>query len=208
MPYFKNKDINLLFIHIPKTGCTSIELYFLNKYNIVLNEKSLFMNKHKFANKIKVNSTFQHMTWRTIYKYKKYFKINFNNLQILTIVRNPYERIISDLFYYNIINIKSKKREVYNIIQNYINLTKLDNHNIPQYIFITDKNKNLIPNVKILHTETLTMDMHQLGYTDFNLHITSNDKQINYYNYLNNDSIKLINEYYDTDFTLFGYEKL
>ena len=40
MPYFKNNRINLLFIHIPKTGGSSLEKYFNVKYNIPLNYKS------------------------------------------------------------------------------------------------------------------------------------------------------------------------
>ena len=38
MPYFKK--INLLFIHIPKTGGTSIENYFYKKYDIERNVQS------------------------------------------------------------------------------------------------------------------------------------------------------------------------
>lgn len=41
MPYFKNDTINILFIHIPKTGGTSLEEYFSSKFNIKLNKYSL-----------------------------------------------------------------------------------------------------------------------------------------------------------------------
>ena len=37
MPYYSNDIINLLFIHIPKTGGSSVEQYFSTKYNIQLN---------------------------------------------------------------------------------------------------------------------------------------------------------------------------
>ena len=52
MPYFKNNTINVLFIHIPKTGGTSIEMYFSSKFSIVLNNTSLYNFTHE---QIKLN---------------------------------------------------------------------------------------------------------------------------------------------------------
>jgi hypothetical protein len=171
MPYFKNDDVNILFIHIPKTGGTSLEDYFSSKYNIPLNKDSLFMylNKEKRSKmNISINSSLQHMTYQTILKYKKEFNVNFNDLQIITIVRNPYERIVSDLFYFKLINQNNSKDEVFRIIKNnYITRDDLDNHNIPQYLFITNSKNEIVPNINILNTETLTSDMHKLGYSDF-----------------------------------------
>ena len=224
MPYFKNNDINLLFIHIPKTGGSSLENYFSFKYNIPLNYKSLHMfidEETKIKNNIEINSSLQHITYQTIYKYKKELNIDFNNIKIITIVRNPYERIISDLFNLSLITINNSKEEVYNIIQKYLLYNNLDNHNIPQYLYITNDNKELIPNIIILHTETLISDMKNIGYDDFNyydninviklkktMNLSIDKENINYYNYLNSDSIKLINEYYDYDFILFNYTKI
>jgi len=210
MPYFKNKYVNILFIHIPKTGGSSLEKYFSNKFNILLNDKSLYMflnSNIKTKNNIHIHSSLQHMTLQTIIKYKFFFNINFNKIKIITIVRNPYQRIISDLFFFSKITVNSSTEEVFDIIKTYL-VSDLDNHNIPQYMFITDNNKKLFPNIYILHTETLTTDMHKLGYKDFNVHSNTNALQVNYLNYLNNDSIKLINNFYDYDFVLFNYTKM
>ena len=218
MPYFKNDDINILYIHIPKTGGTSLDVYFSNKYKISLNDKSLFMFLDKeiqIKNNISIDSSLQHMTYNTIFKYKNFFNINCNNINIITTVRNPYERLVSDLFCYKKININSSKDDIFYIIQSYLT-EKLDNHNLPQYKFITDDNKNLIPNIKILHTETLDEDMINLGYIDFkfklnineNNNINDNVNKLNYYNYLSNNSIQLINDFYDYDFKLFNYNKI
>jgi hypothetical protein len=209
MPYFNKNDTNLLFIHIPKAGGTSLQLYFSEKYNIPLNNKSLygdFIEKHKLQNKI--NTSLQHMKYLTIFEYKDFFGINFDNINIITIVRNPYERIISDLFWSKKISIDTSKDKVFDIIKTYVLSNNLDNHNIPQYLFITDDNKELIPNIKILHTETLQSDMFNLGYTDFSIKENSNKHNVNYYDYLNNDAIQLINDFYDYDFKLFNYEKI
>jgi hypothetical protein len=211
MPYYKNNLVNLLFIHIPKTGGSSLELYFSKKYKIRLNNKSLYLclNKNiKIENNIRINTTLQHMTYQTICKYNYFFNIKFNNLKIISIVRNPYERSISDLFFLKKITINTTPDEIFEILQKYILATNLDNHNIPQYMFITNENKELLNNIHILHTENLVSDMHQLGYTDFNMYENVNSVKINYYNYLNDKSIKLINEFYDYDFTLFNYVKI
>jgi hypothetical protein len=211
MPYFKNDTVNLLLIHIPKTGGTSQEQYFSKKYNIPLNDRSLYMfldEEQKRKHNIHINSSLQHLTYNTLVQYKEFFGINFDNISIIACVRNPYERIMSDLFFFDKITIHNSAAEVFAVIKDYINSTNLDNHNIPQYLFITDDKRALIPTIKILRTETLTDDMIKLGYTDFNVHVLRNKTPAQYYPYLNRDSINLINEFYDYDFTLFNYKKL
>ena len=221
MPYFKNDAINILFIHIPKTGGSSIEKYFSRKFKIPLHNKSLFgFDTYKI---IDITSSLQHMTYQQILKYKKNV-IDFNNIQIIATVRNPYNRIISDLLWFcgvnraknskiNAlkleINPNSSREEVYEIIKKYVLSDDMDNHNKPQHIFVTDNNNELIPCIVVMRTETLKTDMHNLGYEDFDDHINSNKKKKrDYLDYLNNDSLKLINDFYDLDFRLFKYKKI
>lgn len=206
MPYFKNNKINLLFIHIPKTGGSSLEKYFSVKYNIPLNKKSLNSTENikDYYDKPEINSSLQHLTYNTIITYKDFFKIDTNNIQIISIVRNPYNKIISDLFYLKKINITSSKEEVYDIIQTYLK-QNYDNHSTPQYKFITYDTGQLIENIQILHTETLNDNMIKLGYKDFNIKMNMNPDFVNYDDYLNINSINLINTIYKKDFEIFNY---
>jgi hypothetical protein len=76
MPYFSNDAINLLFIHIPKTGGTSLEKYFSNKYSIDLDKNALYefiSTEILEANNIQIDSSLQHLTYQTILKYKDFF---------------------------------------------------------------------------------------------------------------------------------------
>ena len=206
MPYFNNKDINLLFIHIPKTGGTSLETYFKLKYNIPLNNNSLW--DFSTDENIKIDSSLQHITYKQMVQNNNILNIDFNNIKIISIVRNPYDRIVSDLFYNKLITPRTTQKDVFNIITKYLVSDKYDNHNIPQYKFVTDDNEGIIQNIHILRTESLTNDMINLGYNDFNIFDNVNKNKVNYYKYLNIDSILIINQFYHLDFILFNYNKI
>ena len=113
MPYYK--DIHTLFIHIPKTGGTKVEQYLRTK-----SEESLYSDhdsyvRHEEPITGKKYRTFlhdlpektvslQHQCFKSILKFHKHLSIPFDkNLKIITIVRNPYDRMISDLFWFNLI---------------------------------------------------------------------------------------------------------
>jgi hypothetical protein len=280
MPYFKRE--NLLFIHIPKTGGTSIEKYFANRLNLKLgpeqhylsyypktidqeitkmrkslkrvisNNKSKQMlsinNINKFNIDIEcrentqefkhlqkarlskeIGHSLQHLTWNEIcinkdilwdtVKEKRITSHNpydRNEYEILTIVRNPYDRIISELLFRKLItNQTIVNKEIVNIKIRYFlnNDDTYDNHKIPQYNFLIDEQGRIIENITILKTETLTQDMKRIGYSDFDHYYqTSKCKVIEgatkYINSFNSESIQIVNEYYKKDFEIFGYTML
>jgi hypothetical protein len=204
MPYFPS--INILFIHIPKTGGSSVEKYFEKKLNIQLNPKYLFS-----VSELINNHSYQHLTYYEIYKNKKKLNVNFNNLKLIfSIVRNPYERIISELFFRKLINKNMDCNMIEKIIINYLNSNNIyDNHKLPQYLFLIDSSGNINTNIKILKTETLNNDMKNLGWNDFNINQNHSYRtKLNYYKFLNINTINLLNNYYSKDFELLSYNKI
>lgn len=203
MPYYKEK--NLLFIHIPKTGGTVIEYKIKDKYK----KQSLYSG---FTNRLldppydKIS--LQHQFYTTIYQFKNKLNINFDNIKIFSVVRNPYDRIISDLFWLKLIKKNFTDEQVYNVIKNnYLDRDDLDNHNKPQYKFIVDENSELIKNIKIFNTETLNESNDELNkFLEFDINIKQTTVNKDYSNYLNKDSISLINNFYKKDFELFNYK--
>lgn len=200
MPYYKEK--NLLFIHIPKTGGSMIEDSIKKKTpETLFNPRGPTLD---FPN----NITPQHQFYTTIYKFRHKLDINFDNIKIFSVVRNPYDRIISDLFHYGLIKKNFTAEQVYNVIKNkYLYRNNLDNHNEPQYKYIVDENSELIKNIKIFRTETLNESNDDLSkFVGFNINIQKKGINKDYSNYLNKDSISLINIFYKKDFELFNYK--
>lgn len=109
MPYIS--DENILFIHIPKTGGTSVEFFFdMTKISNFFSdkwdqEKTAFIQKYPVLTELgRVNFEPQHFTpeilSRLIPNYSTYFSFTF--------VRNPYTRILSEYFWEEEIVRKSK----------------------------------------------------------------------------------------------------
>ena len=83
MPYFENNKVNLLFIHIPKTGGKSLENYLSKKYSIRLNRESIYGRYKKsvfptiefkdFSNDVVLH----HLPYKIRLLYKKLFSYEF-----------------------------------------------------------------------------------------------------------------------------------
>ena len=209
MPYYKNK--NLLFVHIPKTGGTVIEnaIKELSKCTPVEIQSILYSSYTNELLDFPYNKvSLQHQFYTTIYKFKDKLDVDFDNIKIFSVVRNPYDRIISDLFWFRLIKKDFTAEQVYNVIKNnYLYRDDLDNHNEPQYKFITDENCELIKNIKIFKTETLNESNNKLNkFIGFDINIKKRNVNKDYSSYLNKDSISLINTFYKKDFELFNYK--
>ena len=207
MPYYR--DINVLFIHIPKTGGTVIEENILKIFNMRFQNLPLYGGKTNTLLDFPYNNkSLQHQFYTTIYQFRDKLNVNFDNIKIFSVVRNPYDRIISDLFHWKLIKKDFTAEQVYNTIKNnYLYRDDLDNHNVPQYKFIVDENYELIKNIKIFNTETLNEANDKLNkYLGFNININQKGVNKDYSKYLNKDSISLINTFYKKDFELFNYK--
>jgi hypothetical protein len=200
MPYFSKKHI--LFIHIPKTGGTTIEQTLRNGDNMSLigsHGNSLFPDPE--LRKVAL----QHQTYNAIYEHRELCKVPFDDkLRVFAVVRNPYHRLMSDLFYFHLVGRGSRPENIYKVILNYIDQDKYDNHNLPQYKFVTDKNGKLHQNITIMRTETLDDDLEKFGYKIGRRSNVGSVKK-DYMEFLNQDSIDLINKVYQKDFELFNY---
>jgi hypothetical protein len=205
MPYYKNETTNILFIHIPKTGGTVLE----NEMSMIFEQQLYAENDNDLLpypfNKISLH----HQFYSTIYNYRDLLNVDFNNIKIFAFVRNPYTKIVSDLFFYKFINENNSQEEVYSLIKNEYIPNDLDNHNIPQYKFLINENNELVDEIKIFKTENLNICNEEINnYLGVNINLNSENANKDYFKYLNKDSINLINDFYDKDFKLFNYEKI
>jgi len=208
MPIITTEDKSFLFIHIPKTGGTTIEktimksndhkLYYRTSAGMPINKFTICTPQH-----------FQADLLRQIFKIKAFSGV-------FTIVRNPYDRIKSEYAMRNkkLENIKgnvvyewlSSKVEKFKTTDPYVN----DNHIRPQHEFI-------LPNTKIFKLEDGMESIFKSLKEYWNLNfeydpefkVMTSHKVSGYPSSeveLNADSMNLINEFYKRDFTLFGYK--
>ena len=139
MVWFINKDVVMqIFIHIPKTGGSSIE-------------KALGLLKHGSGyGQDKNKKAMQHYTWLD---YKKKFDRVFDISYKFAVCRNPYDRVVSDYYWFPGIGHKGNQ-SIDDFIthcecvvaQELYDATIYHDHFIPQYKYIFDDNDKLMVN--------------------------------------------------------------
>ena len=175
---------NIIFVHIPKNGGTSIKYYLSEKFNTQIEKP---YPHEKFS------------------KLKKRKLFDFNAFNKFAVVRNPYDRMLSwfcHLHGYESKN-NNKKPNIENFkkwIEKPIELPRmwlLD----PQYTWV-DKTFN------ILRFENLNNDLNNLFKEKINLPHFKKTNKNNYLEYYDEQTINIVNDKYNKDFEIFKYKKL
>jgi hypothetical protein len=195
---------NFLFIHIPKNSGTAMSKNILKKY------KKSFLLKN-VDRKTGIDKMHLYNNVITKYIHPKFIKRSLK----FCIVRNPYNKIysawnfIKERHGFDNINDFIKKKLTKKFIYGY-ELIKGDArvHYRPQHTFILNKNNKIYVNF-IIRYENLNNDIRKLN-KKHNLKIPTygNNKNKNYIEYLNEESIKKINELYKKDFELLNYNMI
>jgi hypothetical protein len=193
---------NLFYIHIPKTAGTSIE-------------KALDMQKDEcFYSENRVNKTFkispQHLCYLTLDSF-----FNFKNFTLFTVVRNPFDRIVSEYKYIqheeNQYWNKFKKLKFDSFIQEVFSLDEsersglFDDHFKPQYKFIEGGEDK----IQVFKYENIQEVFDWLNLkTNLVLNFPHERKSNKmhcsmYYKY--KDTIDFVRNFYEKDFEIFNY---
>lgn len=183
----------LLFIHIPKTGGTSIEKQ-MNVYE-----------KKDYGYGIFKGKAMQHYT---VNEAKKYFPIT-ENYWSFSVVRNPYTRFVSD-YHWNEKNFKSKTVDEFLCLAEKVVNGELYSKNIyydhfmPQYKYLCDASGNVLVN-RVFRFESFKDISSEPRLKFININNKCNLCRTNKIQ-LNNEQKLRIRKLYARDFELFGYE--
>ena len=223
----------LIYIHVPKTGGASVEDFLLDTFNYKRSVLNLTDGIGKSFIKNNVNDGFEtlyplmHYTLSQVIEVASQSNIQVDNSwNLFSIVRNPYYKFLSELFfvgeiplihhYHTIPNQIDKDRLVNESIDLYFdsrhNTTFHSNHSLPQYKFF----ENVELNYKIFKFEDgLPNIMSKLGFNiegefphRLNMfHILGVPKP-NYKDVFTPYLVEVVNERYQKDFEIFGYNML
>ena len=201
---FEDKQKPLLFIHIPKTGGTFVEDEF-KKYNYKV-------GRHDPNKNLRTNSTCSF--WHTPLKNNK--NINFKDYITFTVVRDPYDRIISEYNWKHFPRYKGTGLTRDTEINDFVSelnkdqiIYKGDCHLVPQTEYLTDAYGNKVQH--ILHQEHLNEELNEFIKTyKLNIQLSTQKRNKQSRNHtkdeLNDTSLKLIQKYFKKDFDELKYK--
>lgn len=176
MKFDKDK---IIFIHIPRTAGTYIEKHLCKKYKCERkwpkpNKKNLFgLYKIKDDNYL----TLQHLTLNEMIKYQ-FINKNIENQYIFTIIRNPYDRIVS--LYKNWFK-KYKTLDIF--------LDKLEKLNLDKY-----QHNGIITNNKNFNNKNMTSNLSEIKYFVLPQYYYINNNENYKVNIIKYDEIETLNE--------------
>lgn len=197
------ESAKLIFIHVPKTGGTTFEHYLAEKYGVPLPYNDGPVNNHSP----------QHCSYEEIKQILRAQGKNINNYRIIAFVRDPFHRLISDLFFYGVVDADTPRHEIHGRVMRMFRepssvngvYEDWDRHLAPQHEFILDRSGRVPPNTVVINTQDIDRVLPKLGFDGFRQHarINTNRAVINYDDFLPEETKAFVRRHYKRDFELF-----
>jgi len=200
----------VIFVHIPKCAGQSIEMAFLKDVGLTWDTRSPMLLRPKLNNEFGP----QRLAHLFAYEYVKYgyiSKFEYNQFYKFSVVRDPIDRIISELNYRKVKKGFSGVRSILDYVQkinkNYPLDSDLVRHILPQIDFVLNEDKDEIIVDKIIRFEELntgfqkiriSIDCANLELVHINSSITKHWSRSE----LSMSDFEFLSEYYADDFNL------
>ena len=175
------REHKAIFIHIPKNAGTSIEAYFANE--------SVRVQPSKHAD---------------IHEIKRKFKNSYKKYKKFTVIRNPYDKMVSWYFYL--------KRNLgdYNVIE--FNDWIIDPlkfwHADDPVSFLKNQHEWIDDTVVVIKYENLNKEINNFFNKKIDLPVMNKSNHKHYLKYYNKKSLNIIYDRYKEDFKKFNYKKI
>ena len=202
MPFFQDRDTAVLYIHVPKTGGTSVEQYLSRRFRAPLGERTLYSGRRR-------GGSLQHQPLSRLERDPRVAEAmrTAKNRVCFATVRCPYDRAVSDLLWSGRITPGASRGQVETALRRYLSETHeaTDYHNATQVSFVDAADTR----ADIIKLEELGEGMRRLGFTDFD------DRRKNmslgrdtYREFLSAEARGIIEDAYGDDFEAFGYARV
>lgn len=188
--YLKHKFV---FIHIPKTGGSSIE-----KVLEDAGDTTLLYNNGANPGVLNGHSP-QHSTYRELVD----LKLIPNDFTVFSVVRNPYDRFMSDYNFHQEHHLFGFDGTVEEFAEFFWS-EKVDNHNGSMTEYLKDKDGTIPGIIKIMRFEQFPEDFRGLTGLEMNKHELSSKKFIKE---LPEEVKEIVRDKWGEDFDNFNYQK-
>tara|TARA_Y200000002_G_C22620701_1_gene638040 strand:+ start:683 stop:1291 length:609 start_codon:yes stop_codon:yes gene_type:complete len=195
--------LKFIFIHIPKTSGNSLSVFLTDFVNNTVTIRDSPAGKDCNVSIICEKRSQKQIKHANIDYYKRLYGKQINDYFKFTIVRNPYDRILSYYFYQKC-NLQEKNYETFNRDE-FINFVKENKQILNQYTYIDNS-------FHIVYFENLIDDLKNLdcfkGVIDFNNYPKLNssyNSKIDFETIYDKELKDLVFNKFKKDFDIFGY---
>ena len=202
-----DKNRKFIYIHIPKTGGSSIESFFgFNLWKKSTLQNTQLINSHLMGYCVRKKKFLQHLSIDEVAQHLYSKRDHFDQYFSFATIRNPWDRFLSSFFY----ECRSKTKDIANF-REFCKKPYFFNpdHQLPQYKFIVNKSEKIIVNC-IIRFENLENDFNKvcniIGIPRKKLPHINKTKHPHYTEYYDRETRDIIKKRYERDIDYFEYQ--